>query len=95
MTTKAAFLLVVAAIALHLSIFWTALILFGYAICAYTDAWLVKKAKNKVIEDETEGWEVDPENSEWENKGGLTRVRLTGRDQIIVTRVANLLRRIA
>lgn len=94
MTLRAAFLIGAGAVIFHLS-FWVAcLLLIGYGVFALIDQWLAKRAKEKVVEDEIYGWEQDKDDPEHENKGNLTRLKLTGKEQIIVTRVAGILRRI-
>ena len=59
---------------------------------AYIDSRLARQAVNKSIETETEGWEPDSEEPDHENKGGLSRMRLADKDQIVVTRIAELLK---
>jgi hypothetical protein len=94
MSFRAAFLIVAAAVILHVSFLGTCILLIGYSGLASLDEWLIKRAKEKVIEDETSGWTVDRDDAEWEEKGNWTRVKLPNKEQIIVTRVAQLLRRI-
>lgn len=94
MSLRAFFLIVAASVALNLSILLTALIVAGYVICAYIDSRLARQTMNKLIETETEGWEVDSEDPRYEDKGGLSRLRLADKDQIIVTRIAELLRKV-
>ncbi len=40
------------------------------------------------------GWKVSAEDPEYEDKGKVSRTRLTGSDQIIAARVAELLTRV-
>ncbi len=94
MSFRATFLILAAAVIFHVSVWETCLVLVGYFSFARLDEWLAKKAKEKVIDDEMEGWETDPDNPEYETKGDLSRVKLTGKEQIVAARVAHLLRRI-
>ena len=61
------------------------------------DQWLARRAWREriqqVINDESE-WKQDPNDPQWEVKGGLTRIKLPQNEQIVVTRVAEILRRI-
>jgi hypothetical protein len=92
------FLIAAAAAVAHLTTWTMLVILFGYLGFERLDNWLVRrerqKEREKVIEDEMWGWEPSPDDSNCEDKGEMSRVRLTGSDQIIVSRVAELLRRI-
>ena len=94
MSARAAFLLIAAAAIFHLPVWKVCLLLIGYVGFESLDQWLAKRAKGKVIEDEIYGWETDRDDSSEETKGNLTRVKLSGHQQIIVTRVAEILRRI-
>ena len=94
MSTRALFLIAAAAAIFHLSSWQASVVLFGYGICAYFDQWLSRREREKVISDEMDGWEKDSDEAEYETKGNWSRVRLTGQNQIIAARVANLLRRI-
>ncbi len=93
MSLRAAFLIVAATVIFHISFWPTVALLVGYGICAEVDRWLAKRAKDKFLDDEISGWEQDPERPEYEHKGNLTRLKLTQNEQIIVTRVADILRR--
>jgi hypothetical protein len=87
----------VAAAGLHFAVWQTFLILVGYWVLESLDQWLTKRAKTKAI-GEAIGyvmyeWETDPDDPEWETKGDeATRIKLTGKDQILAARVAELLR---
>jgi len=84
-----------AALAVHNIALWKAtVVLIGYWSFERLDQWLSKRAKERVIDDETDGWRTDPDNPEYEDNGQLTRVKLSDKEQIMVTRVAELLRRI-
>jgi hypothetical protein len=91
---RTCFLLVSAAAILHVSVLVTVLLLFGYSGFESLDRWLAKRAKDKVIDEELFGWKTDADDPEYENQGDLNRIRLTGQNQIIVARIADLLRRI-
>ena len=93
MSLRAWFLIVAAAVVFRLSFWHTIVLIIGYAIFDGLDQWLAKTAREKVIDDEISGWEQDPDQPEYENKGNLTRLRLTQNEQIIVTRVADIMRR--
>ena len=88
-----AFLVVAAAIMFHRSAWEICLLLIGYWGFTGLDQWLANRTKQKAIDDQTDGWETDPSDPEFETKGNLGRAKLTGEGQIIVTRVAELLRR--
>ena len=68
------------------------LIVLGYSEFDFLDSIAKRKDIEKMFEQETE-WEQDKEDSEHENRGNLTLLRLTGSDQIIVTRFGEMLRR--
>jgi hypothetical protein len=70
-----------------------AFIVLGYIAFDFLDYSLKRKAIEKLFEEETTGWERDEEDSEYENRGNLSRIKLTGQDQIIVTRIGEMLRR--
>ena len=93
------FLIGVAADVLHLSASHTAFVLAGYAVLESFDEWLARRARNKAmikeISDETEGWVLDENNPTYESKGDFSRIRLPDGDQIIVTRITDLLVRLA
>src|SRR5215471_492362 len=94
---RAPFLIVAASLIFHLSLWQVGVLLVGYGVCEYFDQWWAKRAKDKVkdevFDDEIYGWESDADDLDYENKGALTRMKLVGRQRIIVTRVAEILRR--
>jgi hypothetical protein len=98
MSTRAVFLIVAAAVALHIRAFETGLVVAGYIGCSALDQWLVKRARRKLIDealdDEMTGWGEDPSYPGSEIKGNLSRARLGGKEQIVVTRIASFLRRV-
>lgn len=93
MSLRAAFLIVSAAVVLRIPFGATALVLIGYGICTWLDLWMHDKAKDKTFESEMYGWEQDPDDPDLENSGGLTCRKLTGDSLVIVTRVAEIIRR--
>jgi hypothetical protein len=88
------FLLVLATSALHLSWWRSAIILLCYYALESLDAWISKRAKDKALEYELADWEIDQDDPEMESKGDLTRRRLSGNDQVIVTRLSEFIWRI-
>jgi hypothetical protein len=92
---KAMFLIVVGGVVLKLSALQVVLVALLYMACSETDDWITKRAAKKkrdaTLDYEISGWEVDPKDETHEVKGEFTRIRLTGKGQIVVTRVANLL----
>lgn len=69
-------------------------VLAGYFALQSFEEWLVKRARDRALEDEICGWTPDPDDPEMENKGALTRKRLSGSDQVIVTRLSEFIWRI-
>ena len=93
MSFAALFLLVIAAVHFRLSTV-EALILFGgYAGFAALDRWNRRRERTKIVEDELLGWKPKSDDSEWEDKGNLSRIRLTGENQIIAARIIQALER--
>ncbi len=90
---KVWFLIIVACVALNLSGRFTVLVLVAYALVEYIEQWRTRKAREKVVEDVLFGWKPKNADSEWEDKGGLTRIRLVGQNPIIVARIAELVER--
>ena len=88
---KAVFLIVAASVVFHVSLWQIFTILFGYTICEYADQHQSNKAKQAWFEYETSGWTTDPKDPTHEEKGNLTRVKLSDPEQIIVTRVGRIL----
>jgi hypothetical protein len=87
-------LLVAAAGVFHVSALAAILLFIGYCGFANLDRWLAEKAKQRAIDDELWSWEMDEDDPTHENKSNLTRIRLTGQNQIIVARMADVLKRI-
>jgi hypothetical protein len=91
---RVAFLIVAAAAAMHLSLWKIFVVLVGYLGFEQLDRRLSQRAKEKAIHDVMCGWKVSAEDPEYEDKGEVSRARLTGSDQIITARVAELLTRV-
>jgi hypothetical protein len=101
MSTKmrATFLIVAAGMMVfHLSPLEIVIFVVGYWIASDCDQWLTRRAGiraiEKIIEDETMDWEKDPEDPDHETKGDFSRIKLPQEQQIVVTRVALILRRL-
>jgi hypothetical protein len=88
---RVAFLIVAAAGAMHLSLWRVFAVLVGYLGFEQLDRMLSQRAKEKAIHDVMCGWKVSAEDPEYEDKREVSRARLTGSDQIIATRVVELL----
>jgi hypothetical protein len=92
---KAGFLIIVGGIIFKLSLLQIVMVIVLYTACSEANDWITRRAarskRDKALDYEISGWEVDPNDETHEVKGALTRIRLTGTDQIIVTRVAHLL----
>lgn len=90
-------MIVVAAGAFHFAAWQVVLIVIGYLGLESLDQWLAKRAKaraiGKAIDDVMYGWNTDPDDPEHEEKDEWSRVKLTGKEQIVVARVAELLRK--
>jgi hypothetical protein len=87
---RAWFLIGVACVVFNLR--WgSAVILAGYGLAEYFDQRQSKKEREEVVDDVLFGWRLSEDDKTCEDKGGLSRVRLTGGDQILAARVAELL----
>lgn len=90
------FLILVGAVGLHFAAWQIALILAVYLGLERLDVRLTKKARTKAvgeaIDAELYGWETDPDDPTHEEKDEWSRIKLAGQEQIIVGRVAELLR---
>ena len=91
---RVAFLIVATAGAMHLSLWKVFVVLVGYLGFEQLDRWFSQRAKEKAIHDVMCGWKVSAEDPEYEDKGRVSRARLTGSDQILAARVGELLTRI-
>jgi hypothetical protein len=93
MSLRAAFLIIVAAIIFQRSFLETFTVLVGYSMFSTLDQWLEKRARRKVFEEEISEWKADPDDSVYESRGNLSRVKLVDQHRIVVVRVAELLER--
>jgi hypothetical protein len=89
--TRALFLIVVGGAVLKLLWWQVFVVAILYLICEELDRRIAQRKRDKALNYELYGWEPDKDHQGYETKGELTRIQLTGTDQIIVTRVANLL----
>jgi hypothetical protein len=85
---------VAAAGVMNLTMWKIFVVLIGYWGCDRLDNWLATREKGKAIHDVMCGWKTSADDPEYEDKGEVSRVRLTGSNQIIAARVAELLRRV-
>jgi hypothetical protein len=83
---RATFLIFAMGPVVHSPFAYTILVWFGFLICGCLD----QMNKFRVFEDQTEGWEADPDDSGSETRGNLSRVRLTGQNQIVAYRLADI-----
>ncbi len=90
---RALFLILVASLVLHFSVLNTLAILIGYLVLERLDWWMGKRAREKKFDEIIFEWKQSKEDPEEEVKGTLSRIRLTGQNQIITARVADLLRK--
>lgn len=78
---------------------WTfGLLIVVYFYFASLDRWLAQKARERIAQARAErigeviyGWETDKDHPNSETKDDWTRVKLTGQNQILAARVAELL----
>jgi hypothetical protein len=71
------------------------IILLGYLVFEWVDERVALRAKQKRetrMYDVIFGWKACQDDPSNEQQGGMERVRLTGQNQIITARVADLLR---
>jgi hypothetical protein len=91
-SSRALFLIVAASVVLHISAVNTLAILIGYLAFERLDWWLAKRARARKFDGIIFEWDQSKEHPEEEVKGNLSRIRLTGQNQIITARIADLLR---
>ena len=91
---RVAFLIVAAAGAMHLSLWKVFVVLVGYLGFEQLDRRLSQRVKEKATHDVMCGWTISAEDPAYEDKGKVSRARLTGSDQVITARVAELLTRV-
>ncbi len=87
------FLILVGTAAARFSTWMGLVVVAGYIAFDFLDCVLKRREIEKILEGETTGWEQDREDSEYESRGNFSRIKLTGANQIIVTRVGEMLRR--
>ncbi len=85
------FLIGIACAMFKLPIWAIAVVFIGFGIAEYFDQRQAKKAREEVFDDVLFGWQPSEDDKDYEDKGGLTRVRLNGQDQILAVRIAELL----
>lgn len=66
---------------------------FGYNVFNFVEHLQKQKALDSEFEYEFLDWEVDQEDPGWENKGNLSREKMSPDNQIVVARTTDLLRR--
>jgi hypothetical protein len=88
---RATLLIVVIAPLLHAPLVYTLLVWIGYLFCTVLEQMEKDKKKDQVCGEEPL-WEKDAGDPEQETLGEYTRVRLPREHQIIVTRLAEMLR---
>jgi len=88
------FLIGTALAVLHVPGLVVAACLAGYWIFENLDLRLAKRKRTKAIEEIIFGWERSKDDSEFEVRGGLSRVKLTGQNQIIAARIGELLEKL-
>jgi hypothetical protein len=89
------FLILTASVVLHVSPPDILAILIVYLVLEHLDRWLTKRARSNLFDDIIFGWEQDKDEPHSEEKRGMSRVRLTGENQIITARIADLLRELS
>jgi hypothetical protein len=94
MSWSAIIILAVVADGFHFPLWKTGGIFVVYVLGVFVDRREKREFRDAVFVEELFNWDVDADAPEYENKGNLTRIRLTGQNQIIVERVGELLRRI-
>jgi hypothetical protein len=92
MSFGAGFLIIAASFVVHISIWIAGLLLIGYFGFARLDQYLLRRKRDTFHDEGLR--KDDPEDSEHETLGNLSRIKLPRDEQIIVTRVAELLRRL-
>jgi hypothetical protein len=91
MSLRIYFLLVIGGAALNLSLWKIFVLIAGYFICDFADRKLMRKRLIEAVDYEFDGWETHHDPT-WESKGNLSRIKLTGENQILFARVADLMR---
>jgi hypothetical protein len=92
MSLKATFLIIAACIVLHVPSLPAGFIVLGYLGFARFDDWFASRARDRVFEYHISGWRPEPDEPRSEAKGSMVRVRLGDNEQIIVMRIAEIVR---
>lgn len=91
------FLILVAAVALNFSLTRTVVVMVLYSFLSDFDRWWERRQRRKELDklrdDEISDWNPSSEGSEWESKGSMARVRLTGAHQLLYGRIVEFLSR--
>lgn len=90
---RTVFLICVGMSLMRVSLWRTLLVLIGFTVCNFLDERARGKARDQALEGEIYSWETDTADSLKEAKGNFSRTRLPDNQQAIVTRLAELLRR--
>ena len=90
---RATFLIVALVPTLNVSWVYVAFILVGYNVFNFVEHLQKQTALDSEFEYEFLDWEVDQEDPGWENKGNLSREKMSPDNQIVVARTTDLLRR--
>jgi hypothetical protein len=97
MPFRTLFVIIVVSLAAHIPFWSMIVILVGYGICEDIDKHFAKKEKAKAInetfDDEMHEWKQRPDKADWEEKGDMDRIKLPQQEQIVVYRVAEIMRR--
>jgi hypothetical protein len=96
MSQRSTFLIVVAGLALHISVLSVCLAVIGYWIFEWSDRWQAKHDREKVFLEECKARGIDPKSQTQEisTSGVGAMVKLDAHRQIVVTRVLDVLRRL-
>jgi len=92
LSTRIHFLLRIGDAALNLSLWKIFVLIAGYAICEGVDRFILRRRFIKAVDYGIDGWEPEQGDPKWESKGNLSRIELTGENQILFVRVADLVR---
>ena len=97
MPFRTLFVIAGVSLAAHIPFWSMILILVGYGICEDIDKYLANKDKVKAInnsfDDEIHDWKQHPDKPDWEEKDDMDRIKLPQQEQIVVYRVAEVVRR--
>ena len=91
---RAWWLIIAACVALHLSVWYTVVVLVVYTIADIADRRRRLSLRAKMFDDVLAGWKPCKDDPNMEEKDEWTRVRLVGQNPIVVSRLMELLSRI-